>query len=110
MPRNVALGVGLPVLFLGTGWAFLANVEGWLGVLLWIAISVPVCFVVEFLVRPRARAPRSPRSNPRMSVRAPARGSPERGQTARRTREADFAWSDGERPPQSRNRRRTHAR
>lgn len=104
--QQVATTVGLIVVFLGTGWAFLSSVEGWLGVILWVLVAVPACFVVEFLMRPRARrTTRSARSLPRMKVRAPVRGDPERSQPVTRvTRNPEFKWHREETPVQRRRR------
>ena len=105
--RKVLLSVGLPALFIGTGWAFLSQVDGWLGVALWIMISVPLCFLAEFLLRRQTTTPRSPKSNPRMRVRTPVRGDVERRQPSARGREPDFPWNDDK---ARRPRRRTYAR
>lgn len=103
--QNVGVGAGLLVVFLVTGWAFLSMIEGWLGVLLWVIVAVPVCFLVEFLLRPRTRQRRSARSLPRMQVRAPVRGDPERAQpTTRVSRDPEFNWHREETPIQRRRR------
>ncbi len=103
--KNVGLGTLLLVIFVGTGWGFLSAVEGWLGVLLWVVVAVPVCFVLEFALRPKTATRRSPRSLPRMRVRAPVRGDPERAQPATRvTREPEFNWHREATPAQRRRR------
>ena len=107
--RKVLLGAGLPALFLGIGWALLTYVDGWFGVLLWILVAAPLCFLIEFLLRPRTATPRPPGSNPRMRVRVPVRGDPERSQPATRLRNRDFAWHD-DKPSAASKRRRTYAR
>lgn len=105
--KNVGLGVLLLVTFVGTGWGFLSAVEGWLGVLLWVVVAIPVCFVLEFLLRPKTATRRSPRSLPRMRVRAPVRGDPERAHPATRaSREPEFNWHREATPAQ--RRRRSH--
>lgn len=108
--RGALTGLALATVFLATGWVFLSSVEGWAGVLLWVVVALPVCFLAEFLLRPRAKRTRSARSLPRMQVRAPVRGDPERSQPATRvSREPAFNWHR-ERPQRSDKKRRTYAR
>ena len=105
--RKIGLGASLVVAFVGTGWIFLSSFEGWLGVLLWVVIALPICFVVEFLLRPRTTSYRSARSLPRMRVRAPVRGDPDRvPPSTRSVKEPEFNWRREE--PQVQRRRRSY--
>lgn len=106
MARQVATASGLFVGFLGMGWIFMSLVEGWSGVLLWILVTILACFAVEFFLRPRAhRGVHSARSLPRMRVRTPVRGAPERSvAVTRTTKKAEFKWRREEPPVEGRRR------
>lgn len=104
--RRALLAVCIAAIFLTTGWIFLSQFEGWLSVLLWIAILLPLCLAVEFYLRPRETVFRSAKSLPRMQVRAPNRGDPERSQPTR-PRES-FPWKDSR--PGRKRRRETDGR
>jgi hypothetical protein len=104
--RIVLVGIGLPVIFLGSGWLFLSTVDGWPGVVLWMLVALPLCFLVEFLLRQRRAQPRSAKSLPRMQVRTPFRGDPDRVRPSGRMAEPDFPWH---RERTDKRRRRTHA-
>lgn len=108
--RSTLSGLGMATLFLTIGFVFLSLFEGWVGIFLWMLVAVPVCFLAEFLLRPRARRARSARSLPRMQVRAPVRGDPERAQPVTRvTRDPEFNWHR-EKPQETNRRRRIYAR
>ncbi|MDG2308236.1 MAG: hypothetical protein P8R42_26970 [Candidatus Binatia bacterium] len=109
LARDAPLGVGLLLLFAGSGWAFLSQVEGWLGVALWMIVSVPLCLLVEFVLRPRATIRRSAKSLPRMQVRAPMRGELDRSPGSTRSQNNEFSWHRGDDAPAPRKRRRSFA-
>jgi len=103
--KKIGLGAVLVTAFAGTGWLFLSTFEGWMGVLLWVMLAIPICFLLEFLLRPRAAHHRSPRSLPRMRVRAPVRGDPERLQPSTRSvKDPDFNWRREEQKTERRRR------
>lgn len=89
--RRLGIWLFFPAVLIGTGWATLAFVEGWLGVALWIALSLPLCLLIDVLFARESARSRTAKSLPRMRVRVPLRGS-ERGQPVAKSVEKPFVW------------------
>ena len=108
-PRYARLAVLLTVALLGASWLVFSMTEGWTAILLWVAIALPSCFVADFLMRERRLIRRSPKSLPRMKVRAGFSSQRPRAKNSGKNAEPDFPWHR-EQPTPGPTRRSAHRR
>jgi hypothetical protein len=81
------------LVLIGTSLAVLSFVEGWLGVLLWAIVAVPLCITFEIFLQASAKEQKKPHSLPRVAVRKPWRGLDQSAQGASLFRRPDpFRW------------------
>ena len=85
-------------------WLVFSFTEGWTAIVLWVVVALPAGLLGEFLLREKQKVRRSPRSRPRMSVRAPLSRDRTSSRTKAKEDEDAFPWHR-ESPPPPQNRR-----